>query len=421
MKNLSSNTKKGVASLYIVIFATMLFGVITLSCMRIMLSEFGQSSEDDLSRSAYDAAMAGVEDAKTAVNRYYKCLGGNGEANKCDEEARKKLFSSNCDTTIGVAEYLYGAYNVGTDSPEVMVQEGSNGTSGNDNNADQAYTCVIVNDVTPDYRGTLTSDTKTKVVPLGVRTPDRGTNLSEVKSIRLSWYSQLNEGATNASQFNLSPGKTLNTSQDATAPPTVSATLIRAKGSIVPSELHTANNGADYSTVVLLPSEQPDNPDNRISYSFLRDSGNVKNSEKHEAFPVSCYSTTEFACSVDFDVNGMDLTNNDSMFLVLSLPYGETITDFAVTLYNGEGNPINFKGVQISVDSTGRTNQLFRRVETRLDPSDMYFPFPQYELELSGSGDDVFWKNFWITANCWYSQPSTGDGTANTCDNNGRL
>ena len=66
-------TKKGVASLYIVIFATILFGVITLSFIRIILSESRQTSNDDLSQSAYDSAMAGVEDAKIAVNRYYQC------------------------------------------------------------------------------------------------------------------------------------------------------------------------------------------------------------------------------------------------------------------------------------------------------------------------------------------------------------
>ena len=68
-----SSTKKGAASLYVVIFATILFGVITLSFIRIILSESNQSSNDDLSQSAYDSALAGVEDAKIAVNRYYQC------------------------------------------------------------------------------------------------------------------------------------------------------------------------------------------------------------------------------------------------------------------------------------------------------------------------------------------------------------
>ena len=56
--------RKGAASLYVVIFATILFGVITLSFIRIILSESSQTSNDDLSQSAYDSALAGVEDAK---------------------------------------------------------------------------------------------------------------------------------------------------------------------------------------------------------------------------------------------------------------------------------------------------------------------------------------------------------------------
>ena len=67
-------TKKGMASLYVVLFATILFGVITLSFVRIIISEVIQSSNDDLSQSAYDSALVGVEDAKIAVNRYYQCL-----------------------------------------------------------------------------------------------------------------------------------------------------------------------------------------------------------------------------------------------------------------------------------------------------------------------------------------------------------
>ena len=74
-----------------------------------------------------------------------------------------------------------------------------------------------------------------------------------------------------------------------------------------------------------------------------------------------------------------------------------------------------------SVDSTGRTDTLVRRVESRLDPADLFFPYPQYALELSNpDGGDALKKNFWITANCWFSQPSTG-GVATQCNNNGNI
>lgn len=413
------STKRGVASLYVVIFATMLFGIVALSCVRIMLSEFSQSSDDDLSRSAYDAAMAGVEDAKTVVNRYYSCLSGAGNSADCNPDARSKLFQTDCESSIGIARYLYPSYSGSAENPEVLIQEGNVG-----NNSDQAYTCVIVSDVVPDYRGTLTSDTRTKVVPLGVKSNDRDSGLSAVKKIRFSWYSQLNEGtAGGTNDFTLSSDGKLGDTNNATLPPTVSLTLVRVRGGVSPDDFHKANNDSDYSTVLLLPSSQTGGstyiPNNTISESYLEDAGNV-NVDRHTPKTVTCSTTAEFACSVD--LTNMSFSNDDSVFLAVSLPYGETITDFAVALYgDDETRTIDFKGVQVSVDSTGRTNQLFRRVETRLDPSDLYFPYPQYALELSGNGGEVLKKNFWITANCWYSQPSTGDGATKTCNNNGDL
>lgn len=412
-------TRRGVASLYVVIFATILFGVVALSCVRIMLSEFSQSGDDDLSRSAYDAAMAGVEDAKAVVNRYYSCLSGAGNSADCTPDARSKLFQTDCEDSIGIARYLYPSYSGSVENPEVLIQEGSA-----ENNSDQAYTCVIVSDVVPDYRGTLTSDTRTKVVPLGVKSNDRSSNLSAVRKIRFSWFSRLNEGTTGgANDFKLSSDGKLGDANNATLPPTVSLTLIRVRGSVSPDDFHEANNNSDYSTVLLLPSSQTEGstyiPSNNITEADLRNAGNVS-VDRHTPKTVTCSTTAEFACSVD--LTGMSFTNDDSVFLVVSLPYSETITDFAVALYgNDETRVIDFKGVQISVDSTGRTNQLFRRVETRLDPSDLYFPYPQYALELSGNGGEVLKKNFWITANCWYSQPNTGDGAAKTCNNNGDL
>ena len=90
---------------------------------------------------------------------------------------------------------------------------------------------------------------------------------------------------------------------------------------------------------------------------------------------------------------------------------------FAVTLRRQDETAVKFHGVQISVDSTGRTNQLFRRVETRLDPADLFFPYPQYAIELGGDGGESLSKKFWITANCWYNQPDNGG----PCANNGNV
>lgn len=418
------------ASFYVVIFATILFGVVTVSFVRIILSEATQSSNDDLSRSAYDSAIAGVEDAKTAVNRYYSCINGTGNAGDCGEQERAKLFSQNCTQEgIGVARYLYGDnYKGGPDDTEVKIQE--TGVSDAESGSDQAYTCVIVSDEVPDYRGTLTKDTPAKVIPIAVNdgTGNQTTQIEKVRTIRFGWYSQLNEG--NRSDFILSGGRLKSQNgrgeNGPTIPPTIALTFIRMKAGMSIEDFHTPNNGSDYATMLLLPSGQTGANETyveEIFYGALREVGNISKSGSNYPFAVTCSTASEFACTVD--ITGLTFEAGDSVFLVVSLPYSNTESvDFAAVLYDINAEPVKFVGVQIQVDSTGRTNQLFRRVEARLDPIDLFFPFPQYELFVDGDGDQSVDKNFWITANCWHTHPLDNGNTDNKpkfCPNNGSL
>ena len=73
-KQLIIKTRKGAASIYVVVFVTLILGILTISFVRIMLSEAVQTTNYDLSQSAYDSALAGVEDAKVALLKYHECL-----------------------------------------------------------------------------------------------------------------------------------------------------------------------------------------------------------------------------------------------------------------------------------------------------------------------------------------------------------
>lgn len=391
-----TSTRRGVASLYVVIFATILFGVIVLSFIRIVLSESIQSSNDDLSQSAYDSALAGVEDAKIAVNRYYQCINDPAQAN-CGT-----LFGGNCDNFY-LKHYLYPS---STDSSPVVIQ--SSGSSSD--SFDQAYTCVIVNNVVSDYRSTLTSDNRTRVVPIGI-----GSNsLSGVKEIEFSWYSEIN-----GTQFkSLNDSGKLADRDHASTPPVISLTLLRTGANINLDSFNNSTSG-DYSTMILLPSES-NAAINNINNATIMNAGNSAASAMSEGgalapaantpFLIKC-EHAEFACTVR--LTDLSFATGGNALLVISMPYGDIITDFAVALKDNNGHAINFENVQVSVDSTGRANQLVRRVETRLDPADIFFPYPQYEVELTGSDADSLWKYFWITYNCW-----TEEGT---CNNNGSL
>lgn len=420
-------TKKGAASLYVVVFATILFGVITVSFARIILSEASQSSNDDLSRSAYDAALAGVEDAKIMVNNYYDCLSNNGS--NCE---RFNIFSdpNNPDTDCKNGFPLAKAKGI-TDG-EVRLQESNTGNA--ETSMDQAYTCVLVTDVTPDYRGTLTKDVRTKVIPINIAGADSKSDLSNVASIQFSWYSAVDEGTqNNAEKFVLSSGGSLPMAKDKTVPPTVSLRLIKTAGSSIDLNAFRRENnytnsgnldGNIDSSFTLLPSGDATNGTQPLVISDVVAAGNAANgdaSSSKNPYAINCTSTTEFACRVKLDVSGLSINSGTNVFLVAALPYGDDYTDFAVQLLDSNNQVIKLRGSQISVDSTGRTNQLVRRVETRLDPADMLFPYPQYALELAGGdGDHALNKNFWITANCWYSTPG-GSPLAGSCDNNGSM
>ncbi len=387
MKSLSiTSTKKGVASLYVVVFATILFGVITLSFVRIILSERIQGSNDDLSRSAYDSALAGVEDAKRAVSR---CLDENsGDLSACSDS----LYGGDCED-FKLKKYLYADL----EDSEVKIQESTS------NQSEQAYTCVILSNKVSDYRSTLTSDARTRVVPIGIN-----SDLSRVKNIQFNWYSDVNNGATN---FRYSSGATLPNNNNKTIPPTVALTLVKAGATINPADFN--NSTSDHqSNLLLLPSEDS-SATNTISSSAVRDAAN--SDVRNVPFLIKCARSADFACKAAI---GVDFTDIRNAMLVVSLPYGDTVTDFSVTLTDAEGSIIEFENVQISVDSTGRANQLVRRVESRLDPADAFFPYPEFAAELDGSpSENSILKNIWYTANCW-SYRHDGDEHNGACDNN---
>jgi hypothetical protein len=74
---------------------------------------------------------------------------------------------------------------------------------------------------------------------------------------------------------------------------------------------------------------------------------------------------------------------------------------------------MKFSGVQSIVDSTGRANDLFRRVEARLEMIDTYFPMPDAALTLSGDGNNLN-KSFYVTNNCFSQTVDSYNPATNT-------
>ena len=124
-------SQNGVVSLFTVLFTTLLLTVITVSFLRIMIQEQQQAQNQDLSQSAYDSAVSGVEDAKRVLRACYQL----GPAS----EACLAINNKQCDT-IAKAQV---AGNIGQ---ETVIR----GDSG-DTRMNQAYTCVKIIRDTYDY------------------------------------------------------------------------------------------------------------------------------------------------------------------------------------------------------------------------------------------------------------------------------
>ena len=113
--------ESGAASLFAVIFSAMLLTILAAGFVKLMLKDQQQAINNDLSQSAYDAALAGVEDAKRVIRACQK-----GNASACDALEKKDCNSVRQSAVLG------GAGN----AQETLVQTNSS----NGRKFDQAYT-----------------------------------------------------------------------------------------------------------------------------------------------------------------------------------------------------------------------------------------------------------------------------------------
>ncbi|MBQ3430101.1 hypothetical protein IJG21_01600 [Candidatus Saccharibacteria bacterium] len=432
--------KKGAASMYVVVIAALLFSVLTVSFIRIIVSESLRTANSELAQSAYDSALAGVEDAKTALMKYYNSCKDkttptsapmNETNNGCDhinyyiENAlNDSLTISGDDEECSTISNALRRNNESTSTDEVLLEQ----STGAGSNTEQAYTCVTIADKLDDYSATLgDGDVTLRVVPL----LSTGS-AKDVKKIKIGWYDSENISYSNAN-------RTLNSNSDPSSfrfyditqtPPVISVQLIQTSDNFSLSEFEDSTNGSNpktnRGTVFLAPVPgnnltaidrinkatglpcASNNSDSNCQNAFV-----VSNNHEQTNYPilVSCKESStavydaddNYACAASItlpDPKGGDRIDG-TFFLVVSLPYGGPKTNFSIKMYDSSDNLLQFDGVQTMVDSTGRANDMFSRVEARLEMTDIYFPYAEFALQLSGGDGGGLNKNFYVTKNCW--------------------
>ena len=375
---INRSSEHGAVSLFIVIFTMVLISVLTVSFVRVMISDQQRATAADLSQSAYDSAQAGVEDAKRAL---LACEAG-------DVSVCQALETDSCTMLQDAGISTFVTTEGG--NREVPIQ--TSVASDNDQALDQAYTCVKVEADTTDYPGVLTIG-DSQMIPL------RGTE--SFTSVQLSWFSyeDISSAAPGADHSVSLP--TPLPSADGTQYlytqdnwPTNRPSLVRAQliqfntTGFNLNSFDKPDEGSNASTLFLYPGAGL--PTKSFDLDGRQDSTNAPEVVKC----VNDLSAEAYACTVTLQLPepiGGD-ENNRAAYLRLSSLYNNT--HYTLSLKNDGGETVRFDNVLPAVDSTGRANDQFRRVESRINLLGD-FPYPEYAVDVDGG----FCKNFVVTDN----------------------
>ena len=367
--------KNGEVSLFVVIFSTLLLTIVTVSFIRIMLNNQQQASTIDLSQSAYDSAQAGVEDAKRAILYYQSVCGDPSKTTKCDEA---KLAAPKCNASVNLLSDI-SAPGGPSSAKEIQVQNGSTG-----NSLDQAYTCTTIAYDTKDYVNTLTKDSSDTIPLLGVVNPS--DPLDTFDTVQISWFKSTDYPSNLALSIPtvLPNNIPLSANWVQNKPPVLRAQLIQyGSNGFSLNELNDINGSGESNsnTLFLYPTTTVG-----TTGAFATDS---RRASPGSPYLVNCNTTNIYACTVKLPLPKPVHDGTRTAFLRIGALYNQAT--FQVQLIKS-GSVVNFNGVEPTIDSTGRANDLFRRVQARVKLSSD-FTYPNAEIYTSGN----LCKNFLVT------------------------
>ncbi len=349
----------GATALIIVMFFTLLLTVLSVGFVQLMVQEQKASQDSELSQGAYDSALAGAEDGKRVLKA---CL--DGDANAC-----AIIDNGNCNTVT--------AAGILPDDKGIIQSNVSASSSSNGSDYSQAYTCVIINRDTKDVVGTLSADIST-IEPLRTKPGD------SFNQIVVSWFKRANStsdtvtlDAAGDTSLDFTPVAAWPKSR----PPVLRVQLMQYadKGGFNLTDFDATGGG---STLYLYPKSTG------VALSFANDS---RRSGTLVPYATKCASTftanSGYACQTTITLpNPVGGTAaNRVAYVRLTSIYNDA--DFSLQLLNG-ATPVNFSGVQPSIDATGKAADVYRRVVQRVESTDaaaLKSLYPRATVDTSGS------------------------------------
>lgn len=362
---MDNRLQSGAVSIFAVVFSALLLTVLTVGFIGLMISGQQRAVNNDLSQSAYDAALAGAEDAKRAVRA---CIDGVGSV--CGE------LDSPHDCKVIARAGITGS----AAADETIIRSSSGDASRDGTQFDQAYTCVNITMDTPDYRDEV-REGQSRIVPLRAN--------GAFNRVVVEWFTQDDAGAgvqatrpTTGSDFGILPPNTAG-GWDAAAPPLMRVQVISPGSSF---SLASLDQAAASQTVFLRPSTVANGPRELAvpMSSFARATDPSGGGVENRPVPIICsrnFANNGHSCRAILELNEeVSVAASGNALLRLNAMYKGA--NIRVSLMAADGSTVLFDGVQPMVDSTGRANNLFRRVEARLMIGDD-FPYPSYAVDVN--------------------------------------
>lgn len=374
MIKMRTNRQSGVASLFVVVFFMLLISIIVIGFAQIVNQDQRQVTNTDLSSSAYDSAQAGVEDAKRALAQFKKtCIETKSTEGDCDPATGKYLKPT--DGAFSGASCSAFQDQLGEDDLKLKIDDISREvrvtTDSSDEALDQAYTCLKFSWKTNDYKRTLKGG-NTILIPLK-------TVSGSPSSIRINWFDK--SQATNfaipsdANNFKL-PQNTAVDVWDSQTPPIIRAQII----SVPKNDFSVDEIDAGSRTVFLYPSTAGSG-----DVEFLL-SGVDAGRRNMKIGPVAAKcdpDSVAYACSATLRNFSPGAISDYNYYIRITPIYGDA--KMQIQMFDVSNSILQFDGVEPEVDSTGRANNVFRRVVSRI------------AFDIENSGIDVtqgLCKNF---------------------------
>jgi Tfp pilus assembly protein PilX len=378
-----NDRQSGAVSLFVVIFAALLMMIVTVSFVQLMIKDQEQATSSDLSQSAYDSAQAGVEDAKRLLLLDQQCRNNIAPATvNCAAVATALAAAPGTSSTS--CDALSKAGIVGQTNDETIIQQ----NEGDNNSAslNQAYTCVKIAVNTDDYKGTLSTN-GSGMIPL------RG--VSEFDTVELSWFSQSDVSSTTDDQTVGFPTTGADVSLPRMGdkwqfnyPPLMRTQLMQMGGSFKLSDFDDsqAGNKSDANTLFLYPSAT-----GVANEDFALDARRSPTNTPHQVKCNASFVDGEYACQATIKmpspIDGNTVDRN--AYLRLTALYNNA--HYRVRLKKG-ATYVQFNQVQPSVDATGRADDVFRRIQARIELTGN-FTYPEAAIDMQGN----LCKNFSVT------------------------